>query len=265
MSLMKRMLASVGIGAAKVDTIVQGDRFAPGDTLDAVVKVMGGKTEQQIDSLYFSVCCNYEATRETEDDEGDETEVTVTETAVLEKFKVSEAFAIGPGDTEEIPLSFQLPFQTPLTLGKTKVWIATGLDIKKAIDPGDTDYIEVVPGDLTGALFDALNELGFELVKAKCEAVGSGFHIKQPFVQEFEFKPVSGNFRSKLDELELICFPQADNADVIMEIDRKARGLRGFFAEMTDMDETRIKFSFNFEDLPHLSEQLLEMIEHWSE
>jgi sporulation-control protein len=119
-----------------------------------------------------------------------------------------------------------------------------------------------VPGDLIGPLFDALNSLGFELVKAECEAVSSGF---QPFVQEFEFKPVRGAFRSKLDELEVVCFPQADNADVIMEIDRKARGLGGFFAELTDMDETRIKFSFNSEDLPHLSEQLLEMIEQWSE
>lgn len=262
MSLIKRMLSSVGIGAAKVDTILETDTFAPGDSVEAVVKIIGGRTEQQIDGLYFSINSTYKAEVEVDDGEGEEGEMDVTKIAVLDKFKLSDAFVIGPGEEKEIPLSFQLPLDTPLTLGKTKVWIKTGLDIKKAIDPGDKDYIKVVPGNLAGPLFDALNGLGFQLVNADCEAVSSGFWKRsRPFVQEFEFKPFGGPFQGKLDELEIVFFPGEDAMEVLMEIDRKARGIKGFFAEMMDMDETKMRFTFGPEDVPDLADKLHEMID----
>ncbi len=99
---------------------------------------------QGIGGLYFSIHSTYEATET--DDEGEEE--TVTRVAELSKFKVKDAFTIGPGQEEDIELSFELPPHTPLTLGKTRVWIRTGLDIKSAIDSGDEDDIKVVPDPL---------------------------------------------------------------------------------------------------------------------
>ncbi|QTA90089.1 sporulation protein [Desulfonema magnum] len=261
MSFIKRMLSSIGIGSAKVDTILQKDQFTPGDPVDILVKITGGKTEQQIEGLCFSIHCTYEAKRTEMDDEGEMTETDITETALLDKFKLADVFVIGQEEEKEISLSFDLPLHTPLTLGKTKVWIHTGLDIKMAIDPGDKDYIEVIPGDLVGALFDSVRQLGFELTEAECEAISSGFPGKLPFVQEFEFKPFSGPFQSRLDELEFVCFPEADYVEVLMEIDRKAKGVVGFFAEMADMDETRVKFTFDAEDIPDLTDKIYEIID----
>ena len=42
---------------------------------------------------------------------------------------------IPANENREIPFSFQLPYETPLTYGKSKVWIKTGMDIKNALDP----------------------------------------------------------------------------------------------------------------------------------
>lgn len=261
MSFIKRMLSSVGIGSAKIDTILETEQFAPGDIIEGIVEITGGKTAQQIDGLYFSVNSTYKDEIEIGAGEREDEEVEVTQSAMLDKFKLSDAFVIEPGEEKNIPFSFQLPLDTPLTLGKTKVWIHTGLDIKRAIDPGDEDYIEVVPGAMAGTLFDSLDELGFKLFKADCKAVSSAYRGSQPFVQEFEFIPVGGPFRGKLDELEIICFPQEDSLEVFMEIDRKARGLGGFFAEMMDMDETRVKFTLDSEDIPGLTDSLFEFID----
>lgn len=254
MSLMKRMLSSIGIGSAKVDTVLMGNQFAPGDTMDAVVKITGGKVEQNIDDIYFSIRTTYE-------EEADDEKVTII--AVLDKFKASDSFVIGPGDVVEIDVSLPLPLDTPLTVGKTKVWVETGLDIDNAVDPGDKDYIEVVPGQLTGAFFDSLHELGFELADAECEAV-SCFSDSRPFVQEFEFKPSHGPFQGKLDELEVVFFPKDDNVEVLMDIDRKARGFGGILSEMAGMDETRVKFVFGLEDIPDLTDKIHGIIDEWS-
>lgn len=263
MSFLNRILSSVGIGSAKVDTILQDDCFAPGETFDAVVNIIGGKTEQEIGGLYFSLYCSYRASVEVQDHEGETEETDITQTLLLDKFKLSDPFVITPGEEKNIPLSFTLPLHTPLTLGKTRVWIETGLDIERAIDPGDKDDMEVVPNALVGSMFDALQELGFRLVSADCETSGSGFWGNQPLIQEFEFKPFGGPFRGRLDELEVVCFPEEDCVDVLMEIDRKSRGFSGFIMEALDRDETRVKFTLCPDDIPDLTRKLHEVIDKY--
>lgn len=272
MSFFKRMLSSVGIGSAKVDTVLERDKYSPGELMEGVVKIKGGSTEQQIDGLYFSVQCTYEAVVKMPDFEFDEedegffiddeeaSEQEVTKTAVLEKFKLKDSMAIGPGDEEEIPISFTLPWKTPLTMGKTKVWLRTGLDIQKGLDAGDRDYIEVVPDGRVAALFDALGELGFELTEAECEAVPSKWR-GVPFAQEFEFKAGRGEFRGQINELEIVCYPGEFDVEVHMEIDRKTRGIASFFSEMMGKGEEKTRFIFKDDDLPDLTGKVCEAIE----
>jgi len=190
-----------------------------------------------------------------EDEDGD-----ITSTAVLKKFKISDDFVISPGDEMEIPLSFQLPYTVPLTMGKTKVWISTGLDIKKAIDKGDRDYIKVGPEPFVQAFLDSMDELGFDLVEVDCEAVSDSWR-SVPFVQEFEFKPISGPFARRLDELEAIFFPEEDRLQVYMEMDRKARGIPSILTHFMGEDESRVKFDFERDDIPDLTERLRDIID----
>jgi sporulation-control protein len=82
---------------------------------------------------------------------------------------------------------------------------------------------------------------------------------------EFEFVASSGSFRGKLDELEVIFFPQSDEQmDLALQIDRKARGLGGFLAEALEMDETNIHLSIHSSDLPILKSKLESIISQYS-
>jgi sporulation-control protein len=270
MAFFKRILSSIGIGSAKVDTVLEDDEFDPGDEVDAVIKITGGSIEQEIDGLYLTINSTYESVirvpSDDDEDEGEMEEREVNRTAQLVKIQVAEAFTIGPGEEREIPISFDLPYYTPLTLGKTKVWVATGLDIKRAIDPGDRDYIHVVPGPLVQALFDALDDLGFELMEADCEEVERRSSDELPFLQEFEYKAFSGPFRGRLSELELVCFVEEDEVEAYIDLDLRQKGagsliellLKGEVGERT----RRSKLTYGPEDLDGLKDRLYEIIDH---
>lgn len=230
MSFFNRMMASIGIGAAQVDTVLEKQRYEPGETLAGVVKIKGGNVEQQIDSIYISVMTQY--VKEVDDRK-------VYQSAELTKARVSDPFTVRAGEAKEIPFSLPLPMTTPLTVGRTPVWLKTGLDIKSAIDPTDDDRIEVVPNNAMRAVLDGLSELGFRLRNADCEyAPRFGYGA---FVQELEFIPASGAYRGKLDELEVIMQPNGQQVELFLQVDRKARGLSGLFAEAMDMDETNVR------------------------
>lgn len=265
MAFFKKILSSIGIGSAKVDTILEDDEFYPGDEIDAVVKITGGGTEQSVDGLYLTINSTYESVILVRSDEEEEEEREVTRTARLAKIEVAEPFTIGPGEEKEIPISFDLPYYTPLTMGKTKVWVATGLDIDRAIDPGDRDEIQVVPGPLVAALFAALHELGFELMEADCEEVEHRSSGELPFFQEFEYKAFSGPFKGRIDELEIVPFAEADEVEVYLDVDRKQRGA-GSLLELLLKGEAgeesrRAKLTYRQDEIEGLKDRLFETID----
>ncbi|MNH31651.1 Sporulation-control protein spo0M [compost metagenome] len=84
-----------------------------------------------------------------------------------------------------------------------------------------------------------------------------------PFVQEFEFVPVS-QFRGQLDELEIIFYPDDNGVELLLQIDRKSRGLAGLFSEAMDTDERFVSMRFDRSQLAsgpnYAANQLLETI-----
>jgi sporulation-control protein len=106
-----------------------------------------------------------------------------------------------------------------------------------------------------------MEALGFEMAEVECEEVSHAFSTPLPFIQELEFKPVSGPFRGRMDEVELVCLPVDNGWDVHMEIDRKARNIASFLAEMVGADESRIRFTLTGEDLPGLTGRLEELMD----
>ncbi|PLS17063.1 sporulation protein SpoOM [Bacillus sp. M6-12] len=248
MSLFNKMLASVGIGNAKVDTRLEKDRFYPGDYVKGVVEVQGGSIEQKIEEIHLKLATTY--IREHDDKK-------FTQTAVFDSFRLSSSFIVAPNEKKEIPFQFRLPLDTPLSYGKTKIWISTGLDIKNAIDPTDEDFIHIQPDALLHSVLLSLTELGFKLKNADCEEAPVRLRRRYPFVQEFEFVPVSGPYRGRLDELELVFFRDSENeVQVLMEVDRKAKGLAGLFAEALEMDETKIRAVFSTSDISSMKSKV---------
>lgn len=253
MALFNKALASIGIGNAKVDTKLEKARYTAGNVMRGVVEVKGGNVAQEVASIYVAVMTTYE--RETDDRK-------VTDEAVVIKEKLNEPFTIGAGETREFPLQMTLPHETPITQGKTRVWVATGLDIKQAVDPSDKDYIEVQPTVIAEEVLDAVRGLGFRLREVECQHARL---TSYPFVQEFEFVPVTGAYAGKLDELEVTFLQQSEEeANILLQVDKRARGLSGFFSEAMGTDETNVRLRVKRSELSGLRSKLDETIRRFA-
>lgn len=256
MSLFNKVLASIGIGGAKVDTKLHKGSYTAGEEIQGVVEITGGSTEQPIDEIYLSVMTTY--IKEVDDNK-------YTQTGTVGKTRVLEKITIGPNEKKEIPFSFKLPYDTPLTAGRTKVWIHTGLDIKNAVDPTDKDFITVTPSPLAHAVLQSVQELGFRIREAECIVTPRYLRTSLPFIQEFEFVPTSGAFRGKLDELEVTFLSASESKiDVLLQVDRRARGLGSLLSEALNMDESHIRLSFTTSELPVIKQKLQEVIARYS-
>ncbi|WP_394219565.1 sporulation protein [Halobacillus trueperi] len=233
--MFKKLLASVGVGAAKVDTQLEKDQFIPGETVHGKVVIQGGDVEQSIDSIHIFLMT--EAIREVDDKK-------VKDKVALQKYPIANQETIKEGETKEIPFSIQLPYHVPASHGRLPIWFETGLDIPMALDPEDRDPIKIAPHPYIAKVLEALeSHLGFHLRKVEME-----YSKRYGYVQEFEFAP-GGEYRSYLDELEAIFFLHEDRIDVMLEVDRRARGLGGLFAEALEMDESRANVTFTDREL----------------
>lgn len=251
MSLFNKVLASIGVGAATVDTKLEKSTYTAGEVVRGEILVRGGNVAQQIDTIYLTVYTTY--IREANDKK-------YTDKAAVSKLKVSEPFSIDAGENKAIPFSMSLPMETPITVGKTKVWVQTELDIKNAVDPEDKDYIDVKPSKLVASVLDAVKGLGFRLREAECEQASARFRGKYPFMQEFEFV-ATGQYRSHLDELEVVFLSQSEHSvELLLQIDRKVKGLGSFFAEALDMDESFVRTTITMQDLPNLQAKFQQII-----
>jgi len=256
MSFFNKVFASVGIGSAAVDTKLEKDTYMPGETVNGVVEIKGGKVDQQVDEIYLTL--NTTFLRESDDKK-------YTVTAAIDRFRLTTPFVIQSNEKKDIPFSFQLPFDTPLSIGRSKIWVTTGLDIKGGVDPSDKDYLKVVPNPLMSAVFNAIDNIGFRIREADCEEAPRRLRGRLPFVQEFEFVPTSGLFRGRLDELEMVFFPSGNGSlDIMFQVDRRARGLSSLFSEAIGTDESNVRMSVSTADIPYLQQKIQSVIQRYS-
>ncbi|GGD24283.1 sporulation protein [Pontibacillus salipaludis] len=225
--MFKKIMASIGVGAAKVDTQLEKERFSAGEEVRGKVVMKGGNAEQQIDRINLFLMT--EVVKEKDDRK-------VREEEIIHSFNITESFTLKEGEDKEIDFSFKLPLNTPASFGRLPIWFQTGLDIPMAIDPQDRDFIHVDPAEPVQTILTALqHELGFSLRKVEMEEARN-----RQIVQEFEFLP-GGRFRGDLDELEVVFFPQEDGVELVLEVDRRAKGLGGLLAEAFDADESHVR------------------------
>ncbi|MEI7026924.1 sporulation protein [Paenibacillus sp. y28] len=236
MSIFNRMMASIGIGSAKVDLRLDTHEAAAGERLGGVVAIRGGKISQRIDNIYVHLYTEYHKEETVKTTDGKEETRKLHVTHRLAEYRLGENLSIDPGETRELPFVIELPALTPMTTNRDKVWLRTGLDINNAIDPGDKDVLHVLPHAYTQIVLDAVYQLGFAIKEITNEHDPRSRN-GVPFIQNIEFAP-KGPYRALLDELEIAMFPREDGIELLIEIDRRARGLTGFFAEMLDMDES---------------------------
>ncbi|WP_047150735.1 sporulation protein [Aneurinibacillus tyrosinisolvens] len=234
--MLNKILASIGIGAAKVDTRLAETHVYPGEQLSGEVHIQGGNAEQAISQIYMYLYTEYYK-------ESNDTKTKHRE--VLASYRVSDALFIQAGEKKVIPFEMKVPYHTPISFGRQKVYLGTGLDIEMAVDPKDTDIVTVLADRLVDQLFSEMETMGFRHShdSGLCE-YKKHIHRMVPFVQEFEFKP-TGLFGHELDEVELLLDIHPEGMDVLMQVDRKATSLRGIFEEMMDLDEQYVRFTID--------------------
>ena len=220
--MFKKILASVGIGAAKVDTVLETEHLHPGQKFNAVSVMKGGDVDQDISGLDLALMTRVKV-------EGEDGEYFTNH--VIEKWRITDIGTIAAGAEKHIPFEARLHSETPITeinagYNQSHVWLETGLDIDLALDPTDRDALHIYPNDAVSTLMEAMDRLGFSLVKADVE---KGFLRAPTFqshsccYQELEYRPNSRSLFG-LQESELSFVPEAHKTHVLIELDRAFRG-----------------------------------------
>jgi len=220
--MFKKILASVGIGAAKVDTVLETEHLQPGQKFNAVIVIKGGDVDQEISGLDLALMTRVKV----ENDDGE-----YFTNHVIEKWRITDIGMIAAGAEKHIPFEARLHSETPITeinagYNQSHVWLETGLDIDLALDPTDRDALHIYPNDAVSTLMEAMNRLGFSLVKADVEKgylKAPTFQSHSGCYQELEYRPNSRSLFG-LQEIELSFVPEAHKTHVLIELDRAFRG-----------------------------------------
>lgn len=217
-----KLKASLGIGAAKVDTVLESMSVFQGETLKGVVHIQGGDVEQHIDAINLKLCTEVKV----EGDSG-----ASYQSFILGKLQAVQPFTIQPGENKQVPFELKLDDETPITaLNALKnmchVWVETSLDIDFAIDPKDRDFLEIKPLPVAAKVISAIEQAGFSMVKADVEKGylrGGNFSSKSGCYQEVEFR--NNGFVNK-KEIELSFILDGSVMHCLAEVDR-AMSMRG--------------------------------------
>lgn len=231
----KKLFAALGVGGAKVETVLDSEEVVVGETLSGVIQIKGGDTEQRIDDIVLELFTKVEREYETSDGESR----TVNSSFEIAEWRMGEGLVVAPGSSHEIEFSLEVPLHTPVVVphGRVPVWLKTRLDIPKAIDASDTDPVRVLPNRKMIDVFEAMEMLGFRLAKSDVEARPHWFD-GHGYVQEFEFKPATWENR-RYDEVEIVFHAESPgDLELLIQVDRSARGFVGALLEATGHDES---------------------------
>ncbi|RNL82087.1 sporulation protein [Halostreptopolyspora alba] len=227
--VLKRMLASVGIGGASVETTLDDDTVRPGRKVTGTLKATGGNVTQTLEGISVGLRATVEKEYEYTDSEGEEHSGEYTiDVVVAERVLSDERVELEPGQELELPFELTIPMEAPITATKNKhlqrgVGLNTRLHVDNALDNTDVDPLSIRPLPAQRAVLRALRSLGFKRKGVDLEK-GTIPHTRQklPFYQEFEYS-APGKYQG-LDSLELTFLTDEEGIDVVLELDKK-RGI----------------------------------------
>ncbi len=223
--MFKKLLASVGIGKAKVDTILLDESLKAGQEFRVEIIIKGGDVEQELNAIELAVMASAKAEASVGEDE-----VEYNKSVVLQQWHQPLNVTIQPGETIHKEATLSLHPEIPATnlFGRAvgKVWLQTGLDIKNGLDGSDKDPLNILPSDTQLAVLEAVQNSGHRLFKADIESgrvQARDFASHLPCYQEYEFKPESRSFFSA-KEIEVTFVDNGSSTGVLIEVDRAFLG-----------------------------------------
>ena len=130
--MFKKILASLGKGAATVDLQCGNRNYQAGESIQGEVVIQGGEVEQNINQLTVRLMMN----------------------VVLKQGSVSKEVAhiplvnrdcIHPKERKVIPFHYVLPTNIPISRGTVSYYLDTHLDIEGGVDRKDVDRLVIEP------------------------------------------------------------------------------------------------------------------------
>ncbi|WP_437751713.1 sporulation protein [Sorangium sp. So ce1389] len=255
--MFKKLLASMGVGSAAVDTRLHQHRLSPGSMLTGDVVIRGGEARQEIEELSLFLMTQVEV-------EAGDTEYR--QPHAIQRLALARDFVVSPGDHFAVPFQLFVHPETPLTelpvsqgypaygqasLGKggwgpapgaglapggagarprgrgCRVWIQTGLSIDDGIDASDVDALVIAPTGPISRFLAAVENLGFRLFSADVELGtlrGAGFQSTIGCYQEIEYRPIAGSrYVGRVNELEVSFVTRYNDTGVLIEVDQRFR------------------------------------------
>ncbi|RFU66355.1 hypothetical protein D0469_17110 [Peribacillus saganii] len=133
----REFLSSIGIGNAKVDTVLQSKALYPSSTVEGEIVIQGGAAGQEVEAIVLTLAVRYEAEKEDSDFSYHEKEVS--------RIIIQHPEGISAKKETCIPFEFTLPEDHPVSDGKYETILRTVLQIPQGVDPEDEDIIFVNP------------------------------------------------------------------------------------------------------------------------
>lgn len=258
MSFFNKALAKLGIGAARVEALIEKDTLQPGQNVSGMISVSGGLLPQKVNKIELVIWSNYIA--EEEYDCGQQVcFYEVEKHHELLRYELITDFITQPDQVENIPFCFPLPLFTPLSLGRSKIWITPRLDVSYSLETSEKGYLTIEPNTLQHSVFNALSALGFVMNKVECEACSSPLS-PMPFIQEFECKAQTGYFSEQFYELELVMYQDDDSLQLQLDLDYKNRGLTGLVNKYIRRYDAQTALNITHNDLPTIRHQLHQLL-----
>ncbi|MFD6443016.1 sporulation protein [Peribacillus sp. NPDC060186] len=198
--MFKKILASLGKGAATVDLQCDNSNYQAGESIQGEVVIQGGEVEQKINQLTVRFMMN----------------------VVLKQGSVSKEIAhiplvnrdcIHPKERKVIPFQYILPTNIPISRGTVSYYLDTHLDIEGGVDRKDVDWLVIQSQESLQSIFNAMGQLGFR------ETASSGKLDQHG--QEFAFFPTQ-QFMGQVNEVEMRFANEESGIRVWMEVDCKS-------------------------------------------
>lgn len=217
--MFKKLLAAVGIGGTKVNTIVKTASLLPGGPLEGEVHIQGGEVAQELEGLTVRLMTEVEV--EVGDHE-------TRQSHVLAEWRLPAAGRVDPGHLIRVPFRVDLPWETPVTVipglsRSAKVWLQTGLAIDDAVDAGDRDELRIQPTPAMVAVMRAVEAAGFRPMRGDVEKGtlrGAGFSSTVGCYQELEYRPTGFGGGWGFKEIELSFIARPNQLHLLLEVDR---------------------------------------------
>jgi sporulation-control protein len=210
----KKMMRAFGVGGPSVDTVLSNSDTRPGLSLDGQVNIVGGDHDVDIDHVALGLVTRVES------EHGDSF-------VEFHRLPVAGSFRLAKGERRDIPFSFPVPWETPVTdvygqrLHGMTMGVRTELAVAKAVDKSDLDEIAVHPLPAQERILEAFARLGFRFARADLEH-GAIYGVRQtlPFYQEIEFYPPP-QLMGAINEVEVTFIADPQRVEVILEFDKR--------------------------------------------